>query len=99
MKGVEKEQLQASAAQLKAVLPLAAVGLLALAAWFGWSGYQLQQDQSRRLDIAAVRDEAAMAAQQALLAEQKRMAERLASAGVQAARSAWRRWAASSWRP
>ena len=85
MKGVEKEQLQASAAQLKAVLPWVAVGLLALAAWFGWSGYQQQQDQSRRLDIAEARDEAAMAAHQALLPEQKRMAERLASAGVQAA--------------
>ncbi len=85
MKGVEKEQLQASAAQLKAVLPWVAAALVALAGWFGWSGYQLQQDQSRRLDIAEVRDQAAMAAQQALLSEQKRLAERLSSAAVQAA--------------
>ena len=83
--GVEKEQLQASAAQLKAVLPWVAAVLVALAGWLGWSGYQLQQDQSRRLAIAQVRDEAAMAAQQVLLSEQKRLAERLSSAAVQAA--------------
>ncbi|MFC3814357.1 phosphomannomutase/phosphoglucomutase [Lysobacter sp. GCM10012299] len=85
MKGVEKEQLSVSADQLKSVLPLVIAACVLLAAWFGWSGWQLHQDSERRQDVAAVRDEAVQAAQRALIAEQKQLTQRLAAPELQAA--------------
>jgi len=85
---VEKQQLAASASQLKAVLPLVIAICALLAAWFGWSGWQLHQDSERRQDVAAVRDEAVQAAQRALIAEQKQLTQRLAAPELQAALAA-----------
>src|SRR5688572_14069175 len=88
MKGVEKEQLSASAAQLKSVLPLVIVACALLAAWFGWSGWQLHQDVERRQAVAQVRDDAVQAAQRALFTEQKQLTQRLAAPALQAALAA-----------
>ncbi len=96
MKGVEKEQLTASAAQLKSVLPLVIAACALLAAWFGWSGWQLHQDGERRQAVTEVRDEAVQAAQLALKAEQKQMTQRLAAPALQAALAAGDLAAASS---
>ncbi|QSX74473.1 phosphomannomutase/phosphoglucomutase [Lysobacter arenosi] len=96
MKGVEKEQLTASAAQLKAVLPLVIVTCALLAAWFGWSGWQLHQDGERRQAVAQVRDDTLLAAQRALITEQKQLTQRLAAPALQAALAAGDLAAASS---
>ena len=88
MKGVEKEQLAASAAQLKSVLPLVIAACAALAAWFGWSGWQLHSDGERRQAITQVRDDAVLAAQRALIAEQKQLAQRLSAPQLQTALAA-----------
>lgn len=96
MKGVEKEQLTASAAQLKSVLPLVIVACALLAAWFGWSGWQLHQDGERRQAVAQVRDDTVLAAQRALIAEQKQLTQRLAAPALQAALAAGDLAAASS---
>ncbi|MFC3552387.1 phosphomannomutase/phosphoglucomutase [Lysobacter cavernae] len=88
MKSVDKEQLQASAAQLKALLPVI-IGVCALlAAWFAWSGWQLHSDNARRAAITQVRDSAVLAAQQGIAAERKRMTEQLAAPALQAALAA-----------
>ncbi|MGO4221701.1 phosphomannomutase/phosphoglucomutase [Lysobacter sp. TAF61] len=86
--GVEKEQLSASAAQLKSVLPLVVVACALLAAWFGWSGWQLHKDGERRQAIALVRDDAVQAAQRGLINEQKQLAKRLAAPELQSALAA-----------
>ncbi|HEY0659741.1 MAG TPA: phosphomannomutase/phosphoglucomutase [Lysobacter sp.] len=79
------KKLHFSAAQLQGVLPLVAVALVLLAAWFAWSGWLQYRDGMRRDAVQQARDSAAQAAQSALAAEQKRFGEQLASAPVQAA--------------
>ncbi|HEY5802837.1 MAG TPA: phosphomannomutase/phosphoglucomutase, partial [Lysobacter sp.] len=88
MNVMEKEQLAASAAQLKSVLPLVIAACALLAAWFGWNGWQLYQDGERRQAIAQVRDEAVQAAQRGLLNEQKQLAQHLSAPELQAALAA-----------
>lgn len=88
MKGVDKEQLPAAAGQLKAVLPLVIAACALLAAWFGWSGWQLHSDGARRMAVTQVRDDAVMAARVALMAEQKQLTGRLAAPALQAALAA-----------
>jgi phosphomannomutase/phosphoglucomutase len=88
MKGLEKGQLSASAAQLKVLLPVVAVLLAVLAAGFAWSGWQLHRDGARRLAITEARNTAVDSAVNALIAEQKRLTERLAAPTLQAALAA-----------
>ncbi|UNK48102.1 phosphomannomutase/phosphoglucomutase [Lysobacter sp. S4-A87] len=88
MNVAQKEQLAASASQLKAVLPLVIAACALLAAWFGWSGWQLHQDGERRESVTQVRDDAVSAAQRGLAAEQKQLADRLAAQPLQAALAA-----------
>ena len=88
MKAVEKEQLSASAAQLKVVLPLVIAACALLAAWFGWSGWQLHSDGVRRLTITELRNDVVAAAQESLAAEQKQLGQRLAAPTMQSALAA-----------
>ncbi|HEY5851952.1 MAG TPA: phosphomannomutase/phosphoglucomutase, partial [Lysobacter sp.] len=88
MNVMEKDQLAASAAQLKSVLPLVIAACALLAAWFGWNGWQLYQDGERRQAIAQVRDDVVLAAQRGLINEQKQLAQRLAAPELQAALAA-----------
>ncbi|HJW45075.1 MAG TPA: phosphomannomutase/phosphoglucomutase [Lysobacter sp.] len=73
------------AEQIKLLSALAAIVLLLLAVWFGWSTWQQYRDSVRHDNVASARDSAVQTAQQTLAAEQKRFAEQLASAPVQAA--------------
>jgi phosphomannomutase / phosphoglucomutase len=73
------------AEQIKLLSALAAIVLLLLAVWFGWSTWQQYRDSVRRDNVESARDSAVQTAQQTLAAEQKRFAEQLASAPVQAA--------------
>jgi phosphomannomutase/phosphoglucomutase len=79
------KKLHISAAQLQGLLPLAALALILLAAWFAWSGWLQYRDGTRRDAVQQARDAAVQVAQSALAAEQKRFGEQLASAPVQAA--------------
>ncbi|MDR0184619.1 phosphomannomutase/phosphoglucomutase [Lysobacter arvi] len=88
MKGLEKGQLTAGAAQLKVLLPAVAVLFALLAAFFAWSGYQLHRDGARRLAITESRNAAVEAAVKALGVEQKQLTERLAAPTLQAALTA-----------
>ncbi|MET3928124.1 phosphomannomutase/phosphoglucomutase [Lysobacter sp. OAE881] len=88
MKGLEKGQLAAGAAQLKVLIPAVIALFALLAAFFAWSGYQLHRDGSRRLAITEARNAAVESAVSALGVEQKQLTDRLASPTLQAALAA-----------
>ncbi|RDY65571.1 phosphomannomutase/phosphoglucomutase [Lysobacter soli] len=88
MKGLEKGQLAAGAAQLKVLIPAVVALFALLAAFFAWSGYQLHRDGSRRLAITEARNAAVESAVSALGVEQKQLTDRLASPTLQAALAA-----------
>jgi len=88
MKGLEKGQLTAGAAQLKVLLPIVAALFVLLAAFFGWSGWQLHRDGARQLAITEARNAAVEGAVQALGVEQKQLTDRLAAPTLQAALTA-----------
>lgn len=79
----EKKALPA--AQVRLLQLLAAIGLLLLAAWFGWSAWVQYRDSARRESVTQARDAAIQTAQGTLAAEHKRFADRLASGDVDAA--------------
>ena len=88
MKGLEKGQLAAGAAQLKVLIPAVVALFALLAAFFAWSGYQLHRDGSRRLSITEARNAAVEGAVKALGVEQRQLTDRLASPTLQAALAA-----------
>lgn len=88
MKGLEKGQLAAGAAQLKVLIPAVVALFALLAAFFAWSGYQLHRDGSRRLAITEARNAAVEGAVKALGVEQNQLTDRLASPTLQAALAA-----------
>ncbi|MFC5570967.1 phosphomannomutase/phosphoglucomutase [Lysobacter yangpyeongensis] len=72
-------------AQAKLLRQLAAVVLVLLAAWFGWSAWEQFRDSNRRHAVEGARDAAVQEVQALLTSEQKQFATRLQSAPVQAA--------------
>ncbi|BDU18383.1 phosphomannomutase/phosphoglucomutase [Lysobacter auxotrophicus] len=88
MKGLEKGQIAAGAAQLKVLLPVVVALFVLLAAFFAWSGYQLHRDGARRLAISEARNAAVDGAVRALGLEQKQLTDRLAAPTLQAALTA-----------
>ena len=75
-------------AQARLLQQLAAVVLVLLAVWFGWSAWQQYRDSSRRQSVEQARDAAVQGAQGVIAAEQKQFAAQLQSAPVQAALAA-----------
>jgi len=88
MKGLEKGQLAAGAAQLKVLVPAVVALFVLLAAFFAWSGWQLHRDGSRQLAVTEARNAAVEGAVKALGIEQKQLTERLAAPTLQAALTA-----------
>ncbi len=72
-------------AQIQLLSRVAALALLLLAVWFGWSAWEQVRDSNRRSAVEAARDAAVQSAQALLAAEQKQFAAQLQSAPVQAA--------------
>ena len=69
-------------------MPVLAVILALLALWLGWSGWRQMQDDSRRGALEQARDMAAQSTQRVLKGDLDKLAEHLASDGVQAALAA-----------
>jgi len=88
MKGLEKGQITAGAAQLKVLLPVVAALFVLLAAFFAWSGWQLDRDGARRLAVTEARNAAVDGAVKVLGSEQKQLTDRLAAPTLQAALTA-----------
>ncbi|HYM86934.1 MAG TPA: phosphomannomutase/phosphoglucomutase, partial [Pseudoxanthomonas sp.] len=76
---------QLPAAELRRALPLLAALFALLAAWLAWGGVQQWRDARLTDDVGAARDSALSAAEKALSAQTRQLADRLASAPVQAA--------------
>lgn len=83
--GLKIERPSISLESLKSALWFAAGAFVLIALWFGWSGWQLLRDDSRRNSITEARDVAVDAAAAALGREQKEFAGRLAKPEVLAA--------------
>ncbi len=75
-------------ARLRTLLVALAVLLVALAGWLAWSGWQQQQDGSRRAGVTEARDAAVASLATTLGEQQQEMAERVASAPVREAAAA-----------
>jgi phosphomannomutase/phosphoglucomutase len=75
-------------AQVKMLRQFAALVLVLLAAWFGWSAWEQYRDSTRRQAVEQARDAAVRTAQEVLAAEQKQFAAQLQSAPVQSALAA-----------
>jgi len=88
MKGLEKGQITAGAAQLKVLLPVVAALFVLLAAFFAWSGWQLHRDGARQLAVTEARNTAVEGAVKVLGVEQKQLTDRLAAPTLQAALTA-----------
>jgi phosphomannomutase/phosphoglucomutase len=82
----DKKTLSPAHTQLLA--RLAALVLVLLAAWFGWSAWEQFRDSTRRHAVERARDAAAQAAQAVLATEQKQFATQLQGAAVQSALAA-----------
>jgi len=82
----EKKTLSPGHAQLLG--RVAAIVLVLLAAWFGWSAWEQFRDSTRRHTVERARDAAVAAAQAVITAEQKQFATQLQSAPVQSALAA-----------
>ncbi|QDH68839.1 phosphomannomutase/phosphoglucomutase [Marilutibacter alkalisoli] len=85
MVGQKFERPQLSAEQGRLLRRVLAVACILLAGWFAWSGWQQQQDSSRRSSVQQARDGAVKSVQGVLDAEYKRMAAQLARTDVQTA--------------